>query len=152
MKKRILFSVLVVVATVFVACKSDSQHLSSQLVDNPISYNSDAAVQDIARIAFDTTVYDFGKLLEGEIVKYTFRFSNTGTKDLLISSVKTSCGCTASEYPIQAIKPGETSQIVVKFDSKNRSGFQNKTITVNTNSVPASYILRIKANVIDPIQ
>ncbi len=148
--RKILFSLLVLVAITFVACDNDSQQLSSKLVDNPISYNADDT-KNMAHIVFDTTVYDFGKLIEGEVAKYAFRFSNTGSKDLVISSVKTSCGCTALEYPTMAIKPGKVGQIVVKFDSKNRTGFQNKTITVNTNSVPASYTLRIKANVIDPV-
>ncbi len=153
MRRILPFALLVLFTITFFACNnSDSEQLSSNLVNNPTSYNSDADGKDIARIAFDTTVYDLGTLIDGEVATYAFHFTNVGNKDLVISKVHTSCGCTASEYPTQAIKPGKGGQIKVKFDSSNRKGFQNKTITVSTNGIPAAHMLRIKANVIAPTQ
>ncbi len=153
MRRILSFALLVLFTITFFACNnSNSEQLSSNLVNNPTSYNADADGKDIARIAFDTTVYDLGTLIDGEVATYAFHFTNVGNKDLVISRVHASCGCTASEYPTQAIKPGKGGQVKVKFDSSNRKGFQNKTITVSTNGIPASHMLRIKANVIAPTQ
>lgn len=139
-------------SSIFYACDNEDNQLSSKLVDNPTSYDAAAKESDVAQIKFDKTTYDFGQLIDGEIVKYSFTFTNTGQKDLLIASVHTSCGCTASEYPTQAIAPGKTGKISVKFNSSGRRGFQNKSISVNTNSIPATQMLYIKANVIQPTE
>ena len=48
------------------------------------------------RIAFTETVFDFGKVEQGDQVNHLFRFTNQGGRDLRIESVKTSCGCTAA--------------------------------------------------------
>ncbi len=153
MKKILSFALLALFTIIFFACNnSNSEQLSSTLVNNPTSYTANTNDKDVARIAFDTTFYDLGTLIDGEVATYAFHFTNVGNKDLLISRVHTSCGCTASEYPTHAIKPGKSGKVKVKFDSSHRKGFQNKTITVSTNGIPASHVLRIKANVIAPTQ
>ena len=42
------------------------------------------------RIQFETPVYDFGRARCGEPVKYTYAFTNTGDRMLIISSVQPS--------------------------------------------------------------
>lgn len=132
------------------ACKNNEQQLSIDLINNPTSYNKNAKNETLPKIKFDKTEYDFGQLIEGEVVKYAFKFTNVGKADLIISNVHASCGCTVAEYPQKAIAPGSSANIKVKFNSKGRTGFQNKSITVGTNGIPAKHILRIKANVANP--
>lgn len=103
-------------------------------------------------IAFEKQTHDFGRLVMGEKVSYTFRFTNIGEADLIISHVSTNCGCTVPEYTKEPVKPGETGNLSVTFDSKNRKGFQNKTITVITNTQPNSSELNITAMVAIPVQ
>ena len=44
---------------------------------------------------------------EGEIVKTTFKFTNTSENDLYIVDAIGSCGCTVPKYPKNVpIKPG----------------------------------------------
>lgn len=94
------------------------------------------------------TVYDFGQVKEGELVEYSYRFRNTGDKPLVISSAKASCGCTVPEKPEKPVLPGEIGLIKVKFDSNNRPGQAEKTITVFSNADPAFPPLILQGEVI----
>jgi hypothetical protein len=102
------------------------------------------------KITFEKMEHDFGKIIQGEMVKYSFRFTNTGYSDLLISNVSTSCGCTVGSFSKDPIPPGESGLIEVIFDSRGRKGFQNKTITVLANTRPNKTMLRIKSNITLP--
>jgi hypothetical protein len=83
------------------------------------------------------SVYNFGKVTEGEVVEYSYRFKNTGSKPLIITYTQPSCGCTVAEKPEQPVLPGETGYIKVKFNSENRVGNAHKSIAVTSNADPA---------------
>ena len=124
--------------------------LSGDLVSIPKSAESTTIKEPI--IQFEKTSYDFGKILQGEVVSYTFRFTNVGDAPLLITSVDKSCGCTASEFDHQPIDPGKSGQIKITYDSKGHHGIQSKTLLVNANTTPSQTVLRIKAEVKTPEQ
>lgn len=87
-------------------------------------------------ITFVKNVHDFGTIRLGDKIKTSYFFKNTGTKDLLILQVQTSCGCTATEWSSEVIKPNETGEIKVVFDTNqidNKIGKQNKVILVISN-------------------
>lgn len=84
-------------------------------------------------IYFPETQHDFGQVSEGEKINYTFRFVNKGQAELVIKDVKSSCGCTAALVSSSNIKPGQEGTIKVEFDTKNRSGKNSKTVTVQSN-------------------
>lgn len=98
-------------------------------------------------MAFGKTTHDFGTINEGDKVTYTFTFTNTGKSDLLISNAVGSCGCTVPEYPKTPIKPGQSDKIKVSFNSAGKSGNQQKTVTIATNSAAGKETLIIKANI-----
>jgi Protein of unknown function (DUF1573). len=127
---------------------SNEGKLSTDLVSNPKSAENKS--DKAAEITFEKTEHDFGKLLQGEVVSYTFKFKNTGNAPLLISEVNKSCGCTASEYSKDPIKPDEEGTLKITYDSKGHNGFQNKTLNVKTNTNPSVTHLRIKALVLTP--
>ena len=83
------------------------------------------------------SVYNFGKITEGEVVEYSYRFKNNGTTPLVVSNVSASCGCTVPEKPEAPVMPGETGFIKVKFNSDGRPGATHKTVTVLSNASPA---------------
>src|SRR3972149_11109272 len=85
------------------------------------------------RIHFIQDSHDFERVLQGKTVEYTFTFENRGTDDLLIKEVTTSCGCTAALVSANVIKPGETGQIKVSYDSQGRAGKVSRTISVVSN-------------------
>ena len=88
------------------------------------------------------------KIAKGSDGVRVFEFTNTGSEALVISDVKSSCGCTVPEKPKGPIAPGETGQIKVKYDTK-RVGPIRKTVTVYSNAIEAIKALKIKGEVID---
>lgn len=115
---------------------------------NPKNNIGHEAISGEPEITFDTLFHDFGNLIEGEKASVTFKFKNTGTADLLILDAYSTCGCTIPEFSNQPVAPGEEGKIEVVFDSANRSGLQNKTITLKINNQHGEKSLWIKANVI----
>lgn len=103
-------------------------------------------------IEFEKMTFDGGNVIEGEKVEYVYSFTNTGKQDLVIESVKASCGCTATAPKDKVIKSGESSEIVATFDSRGRTGKQNKSITVKSNDPDESaLVLRFSVEVVkDP--
>lgn len=105
--------------------------------------------EELARmpnIKFEAAEYNAGKVFEGEKVVYAFKFTNTGKEDLVLESVKASCGCTATEPKDKIVKGGASSEILATFDSRGRQGIQNKTITVRSNDPDQGTII-LKMNV-----
>ena len=78
-------------------------------------------------------VYDFGTVLEGQKVAHAFTIRNAGKKDLIISGVRTSCGCTAAAPSKNHVAPGDQAQIAVTFDTQFQKGHRERTITAMTN-------------------
>ena len=98
-------------------------------------------------IEFETTTYDFGEVVEGERLTYAFKFKNTGKSNLIIYSSEATCGCTTSQPPKAPIRPGESGEILVTFDSKGQKGQVKKRVLVGANTYPVETILTITANV-----
>jgi len=126
--------------------------LPADMVRNPKSATKSGNGDMMPAIAFEQKTHDFGRLIMGEKVSYAFKFTNSGSSDLIITNVSTSCGCTVPTYTSKPVKPGEQGILSVSFDSNNRKGFQNKTITVVTNTQPNTTTLSIKAMVATPGQ
>ena len=137
------FLSILICSIVLISCdfrkKNKSQGLSAtelQLLNKPTT------VQII------DSMYDFGKVNEGELVQYNFRFKNTGKNQLVISNVSASCGCTIPEKPEKPIQPGEIGFIKVTFNSERRPGEVNKAITITSNADPEFHELYLKGTVI----
>ena len=136
----------------FISCGNQSSSdglLPGDIVKNPNSANG-MQTSDMPVIEFEQIEHDFGRVIQGEKVSFGFKFKNAGSSDLIISKVSSSCGCTVPDFPKTPIKPGETHKIDVKFDSQNRRGFQNKSVTIISNAQPNIQVLRIKAEIVLP--
>jgi hypothetical protein len=118
---------------------------TSQVTGNKSATAAPAAPTTVQII---DSVFDFGKVAEGEIVEFSYRFKNTGSQPLVVSNASASCGCTVPEKPEAPIKPGETGFIKVKFNSEGRVGVAHKTVTVQSNAAPAFPELLLKGEVI----
>jgi hypothetical protein len=82
----------------------------------------------------DSTFQDLGNVKEGPEVDISFKFKNTGNKNLIIQNVTASCGCTVVEKPEQPFQPGETGTIKAKFTTEGHTGTNNKSIYVIANT------------------
>ncbi len=100
-------------------------------------------------LSFETTEIDYGTIQQHANGERTFKFTNTGKTPIVISQVKTSCGCTVPAYEKGPILPGHESEIKVKYDT-NRIGAFKKTITVMSNASESNKILFIKGNILAP--
>ncbi len=105
-------------------------------------------IKDSTTVAIIDSVYDFGKVNEGEMVERRFQFKNTGSKPLTIINAQASCGCTVPEKPEEPIQPGAIGFIKVKFNSDKRPGEARKTITVTSNARPEFPVLILKGTVV----
>ena len=136
------------------ACKSQKNEdipenaINTNVVDNPVTASSTNEIKNhVPEFKFDTDTHDFGNIIQGEIISYAFRFKNTGNGDLVIRAAQGSCGCTVPEFPKEAIKPGNGGIINVTFNSEGKEGFQEKTVTVISNTMPNTHVLTIKGNI-----
>ena len=91
-----------------------------------------------AKIKFDKTSYDFGKLSEvTRVQKCTFTFTNVGNAPLIVNQAVASCGCTVPKYTKKPVAPGQKGTLTVTYNGKGRfPGHFKKTITVRTNGKP----------------
>ena len=134
----------------FISCQNntdDYNPISTKVVSNPITASSEESDIDIPEIEFLLNEYDFGEIIQGEKVAYSFSFQSIGAGPLIISDVSSTCGCTVTSWPKEPIESGESGDIVVVFDSEGKKGEQVKEITVLTNATPSTRVLKITANV-----
>lgn len=147
MRKLLLICISVIS---LLACKNEGKKKAgSEVVNNPVTAeNPDADLSANAPIlSFEENVHDFGKLIDGEVVTYKFKFKNTGNADLIISNASASCGCTIPNYPKAPIAPGEEGAIDVQFNSSGKVGVFDKNVTITANTVPTDVFLVIKGEV-----
>ena len=152
MKTRHIISAFIVALGLLASCNGTGGQgqLSTDLVTSPQSATETSDKQAV--IKFDKEEQDFGTLLQGEVVSYSFHFTNTGNVPLIISEVGSSCGCTVGDYPREPINPGKSGAIKVTYDSSGHHGFQSRVLTVMSNTQPAKTTLRIKGKVQTPDQ
>ena len=72
-----------------------------------------------------------------------FVIMNKGDEPLIIKDAKTPCGCTVPSYPKEPIAPGDSAIIKVSFNSTKKMGYQNKKITLITNTKNVNEYLNI---------
>ena len=100
------------------------------------------------KIQITSTVHDFGVFKEeGGRQTFDFIVTNTGNNPLIIQKVAASCGCTTPEWTKQPIPPGGKGKVTAIYDPANRPGVFDKTLTVYSNTVPATTVLTIKGEV-----
>ncbi len=149
MNKKMIRFIAFFALTMFFSCQGEQKNIPANLVNNPKSASGIQSTE-VPQITFNKVEHDFGRLIQGEQVIHVFKFTNTGSSDLLISKVSASCGCTASKYTREPVKPGQEGKVEITFDSNGQRGIQNKTITVLTNGSPQTTTLRVKAQVVTP--
>ena len=140
MKNAFQLSIFICLLLVLISCKSNNS--------SKVTSKNELVSSGQAQIKFESDMHDFGEVIEGEKVSYSFKFTNTGKAPLVITGIASSCGCTVGEYTKDTIKPGGQGDVTVSFDSWKRTGFQQKSVTVNSNTNPAFQMLRFKAMVI----
>ena len=99
-----------------------------------------------ASIKFNNTSHSFGNIIEGQIARHEFKFTNEGTEPLMLDNVSASCGCTTPKWPREPIAPGQSSVIIAEYNSQGRPGTFTKNIFVKSNG--GEVTLTISGNVV----
>ena len=139
--------VFAAVLTIASGCGGDKEQVGVDIIKNPNSAQGYDDSEKMPKIEFERDFYDFGQLKAGEVISYSFKFTNTGNADLVISGCDASCGCTVADYPRERIAPGKSGYVTVSFKSSGMMGQQVKEVVVASNSQPARTTLRIAATV-----
>ena len=126
---------------------SEGQSLMS--LNSSVNIDSEPATINVSEdklpaITFEKKEVNFGIIAQGDVFETDFKFTNTGDADLVITGARGSCGCTVPEWPREAIAPGASSQIHVKFNSRGKRNNQTKTVTLQTNVSPEGIVLYLK--------
>lgn len=101
-----------------------------------------AEVPSKAKMEFESTTVDYGKIEYNAEPLRLIKFTNTGTEPLVIKNAKGSCGCTVPTWPKEPIAPGQSSTIEVRYDTK-RTGRISKSITITTNEVENTHHIQV---------
>ncbi len=100
------------------------------------------------QISWDKTTHNFGVFKEeAGLQTAIFEFTNVGEEPLVLTNVKASCGCTATDYTKEPIQKGKKGFVKASYNPQNRPGKFNKSITVTTNCEAPTTILTISGEV-----
>lgn len=143
------FIIVLAIQLAFVGCDNrksgGSEVATTPTTEEPASTEAAAGEEvALAEFTFEEKSHDFGELNAGDVVTHVFKFTNSGEAPMLIQDIRTTCGCTTPEYTKEPVGPGETGEITVQFNSKGKSGVQNKNITIFANTKNGSDVVSIK--------
>lgn len=79
-------------------------------------------------LQFDQRVIDFGTVGIGQKREHTYKVTNVGDTEAVISII-TACYCTTIDYPKGRLAPGESSEIHIVFDSTSKR--EDETINID---------------------
>jgi archaellum component FlaF (FlaF/FlaG flagellin family) len=104
-------------------------------------------VSSQAEITFDKLEHDYGEVKQNVNGVCEFKYTNTGSVPLVLSKVRSSCGCTVPKWSKEPLMPGQSATITVKYNTSS-VGPINKSITVESNAKTPRVRLLIKGKVI----
>lgn len=105
--------------------------------------------QNTPKFQFTSEVIDYGEIKKGSDGTRVFEFKNIGTAPLVIENVYSSCGCAVPSWTKTPIAPGESGEIVVKYNT-DIVGPIRRTISINSNADESTKAVKIKGKVLEP--
>jgi len=110
MKIRLLFSITILV--VLIGCMND-------------------ALSGDPKPEFSSKEFEFGRIPRGVIVPHIFYLKNMGGDSLVISKVRSHCGCTSIPVIDSIVYSGDSVAIELQFRSSGYRGSTKKSASVN---------------------
>jgi archaellum component FlaG (FlaF/FlaG flagellin family) len=136
--KKLVLSLLLIFGVIFGAMAQNNKPVAQ--TNKPVGTQ--------AEITFDKIEHDYGQVPRNGNGETTFTYKNTGKAPLMLSNVRSSCGCTVPSWSREPLMPGQSASIRVKYNTAN-AGPINKTVTVESNATNNRVILRIKGTVLN---
>lgn len=98
-------------------------------------------------ISWKSETISVGEIPQGTPYTIKFEFTNTTDKPVVITNVKAQCGCTATDYSKDPIKPKKTGYVNAIYNAANAGAF-TKTVTVTTSDSETPKKLTFKGTVV----
>ena len=95
------------------------------------------------RLSVEPASFDFGKTLPNRTLEKEFNLLNFGDQDLVIEKVATSCGCTVTQLDTKVLKPGASTPLRVKLETRSSQGRILKSVAIRSND-PAKSLFELK--------
>jgi len=97
-----------------------------------------------ARLEVEPELYDFGKAKQELRLEKEFVIRNTGTADLTIGRISTSCGCTVAEPAEKLVKPGKSTTMKVTLETRRYSGLVERAVSISSNDPRRIKSIKVK--------
>lgn len=142
--KKVILGIAALSLLTFTSCKEDAtKKIDEKNVE--VAAERDANASNFPVITFDKMEHDFGEIEAKTEVETEFNYTNTGDAPLVITDIKSSCGCTVpKDWSRDPLAPGATGKFSVKFNGSG-SNKVTKTITVTANTEKGSEVVKIMA-------
>ena len=143
MKKLILgLGALCLIA--FTSCKDNA---AKKVDENNVAEAAarDANSSKFPILQFEETEHDFGEIEARKPVETVFNYKNVGDAPLVITDIKSSCGCTVpKDWSREPLAPGESGKFTVRYNGSGANKI-TKTITVTANTEKGKEVVKIMA-------
>lgn len=142
--KKIIFGLSALCLIAFTSCKENA---AKKIDDKNVAAAAvrDASASKLPVIEFDKKEHDFGEIEAKTKVTTVFKYKNTGDGPLVITDIKSSCGCTVpQDWSRDPLAPGASSEFSVQFNGSGTNKI-SKTITVTANTEKGSETVKITA-------
>ena len=142
--KKVLLGLSAFCLIAFTSCKEDA---SKKIDDKNVA---EAAVRDASSsnfpvLTFDKKEHDFGEIEAKTQVETVFTYKNTGKAPLVITDIKSTCGCTVpKDWSKEPLAPGASGEFTVKFNGSGKNKV-TKTVTVTANTEAGKETVKITA-------
>ena len=101
-----------------------------------------------AKIEFENTEFNIGKIKQGETAECYFVVKNTGDSTLVFKQVIPNCDCTSLANKNSEISAGKTDTLKFVLDTYGKeSGEFESDIRIITNTIPDFHKLKITAEI-----
>jgi hypothetical protein len=138
---------LILLALAILPMNSCKENATEKINQDNVEKAAERDAQTIVfpTISFDKTLHDFGEIENGTAVETVFSYTNSGRSPLVVTDIKSTCGCTVPQgWSKDPLMPGESSDFSVKFNGKGANKV-SKTITLTTNTEKGREQVRITA-------
>ena len=116
------------------------------LICHTMAFSQKVPNEKKALIEFEQTTFDYGEIQKASEGICEFKFTNKGEIPLILTNVRSSCGCTVPEWTKTPIPSGQSGIIKVKYNTHIVGSF-SKSITVYSNGSLQPIVLNIRGTV-----
>jgi hypothetical protein len=126
--------------------QSDNIEFATDDAENPVkSFSVFATIEDYfpqlsadelkkaPQLQLGVSSLDLGRVNPQTSVVREVNFKNTGRTELLVKAVQGNCVCIKASTSKAKLKPGESASVKLEFTPQDRSGTQQKAVTIYSN-------------------